>query len=484
MEKDEVKSELIHPESSLISTKSWKVFSLWAKNRIIPKNIQVKRRRMLALDIYRIYPLCTMDKSGKEQHSYLKMIIRIMGPSVANVPITPILDKCTHHADNECNVGKIVSLENSNLTTKNISDQELLPNDECSAWSIGNLSTSSNRGNGKLDAHHADEMSEMSIVSPKSKAKRGEELEEQEIKANDWVTKYEFALKNLEIVGKDIARRTVVISFKFNKKSYCEKFKFMAQDEVEGFISDVEEMKARQQIISKKKIKAALCETEYDWIGRNPDLDQRVDLLIEVVGAEDLYCTNEKSCHPYVEVEFADKLKHKTLLAHRTNDPIWTLETRSLFLFTTSLGKFFFHDEGIHFIVKDKGSIGVRCLGCASVSPRDLYLSAEERKEYDIHELKIGKKKVGYRRGKLALRCRHASDDDKKFMEKFNNLQNKDKDIITGVVSPESRMIVRSKNRTVTKIVDGESLKLYKVLPEPDPSRKPDTEWMSKEALK
>lgn len=75
-----------------------------------------------------------------------------------------------------------------------------------------------------------------------------------------------------------------------------------------------------------------------------------------------------------------------------------------------------FIEDGMKFLVKDFDQFGGdETLGLVSVPPRTLYLAKGERMEFKLQPVpgKTADDVPGY----LAIRCRHASPQDKNFME-------------------------------------------------------------------
>lgn len=101
---------------------------------------------------------------------------------------------------------------------------------------------------------------------------------------------------------------------------------------------------------------------------------------------------------------------------HRLN-PIWTIKTSSLFILNVSARELF-NSLGLHCLVKDFDKLGSsEKLGEIVVSPQTLYEANGERLEYKLRPPPGSKETIvpGY----LAIRCRRATDHDKKFMAEF-----------------------------------------------------------------
>jgi hypothetical protein len=97
-------------------------------------------------------------------------------------------------------------------------------------------------------------------------------------------------------------------------------------------------------------------------------------------------------------------------------DPIWTVKTGSLFLFSVD-AKELFLSEGLTFIIMEFDALRPSTiLGTVSMAPKDINSSNGERLEFKLNPPPGGPATVP---GYLAIRCRRASDYDIKFMKSF-----------------------------------------------------------------
>jgi hypothetical protein len=111
-------------------------------------------------------------------------------------------------------------------------------------------------------------------------------------------------------------------------------------------------------------------------------------------------------------------------------DPIWTIKTGSLFLLTVESKELFVND-GMNLLVKDYDKLGSNeVLGCVAVPPAVLYKAKGERMEFKLQTVpgEIHTETSGF----LAVRCRRATDYDKKFMENYIE----PKDAVAAVMHP------------------------------------------------
>jgi hypothetical protein len=98
-------------------------------------------------------------------------------------------------------------------------------------------------------------------------------------------------------------------------------------------------------------------------------------------------------------------------------DPIWTIKNGSLFLLSVESRELFIQD-GLQLLVKDFDQFGGNeTLGLVKIPPVKLYNATGERMEFKLKPVpgKTEKDTPGY----LAIRCRRATDHDKRFMEGY-----------------------------------------------------------------
>ena len=187
-------------------------------------------------------------------------------------------------------------------------------------------------------------------------------------------------------------------------------------------------------------------------------------------------------------------------------DPIWTVKTGSLFLLSVESRELFIND-GLAFVVKDYDSIGSdEPLGFATVHPSVLYQAKGERMEFKLQAPPGTKRKKA--KGYLAIRCRRATDYDKKFMAEHTETKKAVNAVSHPVTMNSNLRSIVLRNSKVEKdgtkkvrtarsdyisesfLVNEKSLMApsllltqYKMRPKPDPHRVEETEWMSKDAI-
>ena len=169
-------------------------------------------------------------------------------------------------------------------------------------------------------------------------------------------------------------------------------------------------------------------------------------------------------------------------------DPIWTLKTESLFLFTIST-KDLFLGHGLTFTLRDYDQVGNHeFLGAFVVEPQTIFDSKGERLVYKLEDHEKGKSIPGH----AAIRIRKASQSDVQFLEEYHSSKKR------GVLGGKSRIRegpkeelkggasnIASYFRRQKRILrEGDKeIKQYKVRPGPDPKREEETVWMTKEDL-
>ena len=142
-------------------------------------------------------------------------------------------------------------------------------------------------------------------------------------------------------------------------------------------------------------------------------IGEEINLLVEVVSATDLPSadlTSGKS-DPYVIVRMNGSEVHKTKSISKSLQPIWTLETGSLFLLQMAPEEFFSSAAGISFTVIDYDAVGSDdVLASVDVPLQEALRGKGERKQYslslDKQFMKSGTKP------KLFLRFKQASKAD------------------------------------------------------------------------
>lgn len=186
---------------------------------------------------------------------------------------------------------------------------------------------------------------------------------------------------------------------------------------------------------------------------------------------------------------FAVRCSHPRGINIYRLDPIWTLKTDSLFLFTVATKDLFLSD-GLRFTIKDYDQVGNdEVLGIFYADPQTIFDANGERLTYKLEPPPGATKEVP---GHAAIRCRRASEADINFLEDYK--QSKKRNVM-GVLKERGRAkeevkggasnlasYFRRQARTIK--VGNEEIKQYKIRPDPDPKRVEETTWMTEKDIK
>lgn len=154
-----------------------------------------------------------------------------------------------------------------------------------------------------------------------------------------------------------------------------------------------------------------------------------VDFLVEIVGANRLVVddqdeVNEAAIRPYCIVSFGGCQIHKTRAAEGGCNPIWTIDTRSLFIFSANSEEMIAHNLNIQVWTQRKSNLP-NILSKEKVFLGQVHLKSsiilnhcdEERFELEMED-EIGQD-TGLL-GTLSLRIRVATKSDVKFVKTWN----------------------------------------------------------------
>ena len=231
-----------------------------------------------------------------------------------------------------------------------------------------------------------------------------------------WLEKYRFPLRDVQV--KKRVSNSVVLHTKLGEIEQTREIIFESDREAVAFCSEIEEHTRVEETRSKQRLKAAL-----GGIKIKNELE-RINLLIEVVSGSELPAADLVSSDPMVKIMFDGKEIHTTKFIPNTLEPVWTIKTHSLCIFSVTIKDLFDSHDGLTFVVLDFDKFGANeALGAVVIPPREVFVAKGERVEYALKPL-FGKKDYG--KGKLAVRIRRATDYDKDFMEKWNSSQKED----------------------------------------------------------
>jgi len=209
--------------------------------------------------------------------------------------------------------------------------------------------------------------------------------------------------------------------------------------------------------------------------------------LLEVISALDLREANQPLARsdPFCVVKIGDKDIHRTSKISGTLQPIWTHETKSLTLFSSSMREM---SNGIRFELYDWQMVGKnQSLGQAHMTGKDILEFLNKEKVLKVYE-----ETGDYRRqGTLKVRIREASSRDMDFMRKEptsfldhvlqeRGLQNP-QDFLAPSKVKKSFML--STTKFINKKTGPHGEKLFRVTPYPDPLRIKETTWLSANSI-
>lgn len=138
-----------------------------------------------------------------------------------------------------------------------------------------------------------------------------------------------------------------------------------------------------------------------------------IAVLCEIVSAQNVPVADIYSTDPYVIVRVGKSEIHRTAVISKDLDPIWTVQTGSLFLLEMDPEEFF-KSSSMNFVIKDYDQFGANeIVGSVHVPLQDVLSGTGERQEYPI----VPKKEFQTSRGqdlkpRLFLRFRPATADD------------------------------------------------------------------------
>lgn len=216
-----------------------------------------------------------------------------------------------------------------------------------------------------------------------------------------WVQKYNFVLRNFNI--KKRVKSACVVTTKNKKVEQTREIIFDSEADAIDFCNLIEFYKTRDETKAVRLFRDT-------FAGNEGDEEKPLQLLFEIVSAWDLG-KSDLLPHPdpYVIASLHDEVIHKTKHIHFTSDPIWTLDTGSLFLLNTTPKELFMSKEGVMFEVRDYDHIGAgTSLGFAWFSPKELYHANGKRIERRLYA------RTGERHsGKVRAQCFSCKNDHK-----------------------------------------------------------------------
>lgn len=165
---------------------------------------------------------------------------------------------------------------------------------------------------------------------------------------------------------------------------------FKSEAEASEFVAAINNNKNLQE----KRAKARL---QYRLSGIALQKNEQLSFLVDICSAMDLPKTDvARDCDPYVTVRFNGRKIHKTHYISNEDNPIWTLKSKSLFIWTIDALELFQSEDGLVFEVKDYDAVGANeSMGAFGIPPRALYGWKDgERKMFSLKPL-LGKHDYG-----------------------------------------------------------------------------------------
>lgn len=174
-------------------------------------------------------------------------------------------------------------------------------------------------------------------------------------------------------------------------------------------------------------------------------------------------------------------------------NPIWTVFTKSLFILTVTAQELFTSDKGLSFRISDydKGSAD-DVLGIIYIPAKFIYSATGERVTVPIQPFIEGYEEPRYGDGTLSIRCRHATDKDLIFMEKYDAFHEKKAKKASGFATETAPAakggvpLIKNllKLNTKKEVVNGKESKLRRVRPCSDPDQnKSATDWLTEKEI-
>ncbi len=453
---------------AVVNATTWDVWSPPPGNslsgKVVPRlMVKHKHRRKCSLEIHRVTPLESEDteeegedgqNARRRMHSYHECVVRILVPQTRELSrkakLDALKDMANNNTKNSLDTFTSVRQIRFDDTDFNLDDDD---------GSVDTTSSSSSTASTKyplLDDHG------------------GREYE-------GWKPRYSLQMHGIFIRGQH--KKTVTILISFTEFKQERDLIFDTTDDARAFVKQVEKQKRLETVRQDDRLLYAL--------GGEIVLPkfEKLDLLFEIVSAYDLPVGDYTSSDPYVSVFLGHQEVHRTSHRSRTLNPIWTLNTGSLFLLHVESRRFFI-EEGLKFVVKDFDTVGKdEVLGICTVNPKIFYKAKGERMEFKLtpsHVPNPGslEEQNQSANSTIVIRCRRATAYDQKFMADFSKHETKNAKGVSSYTAPEADTSVLKTLTTKVKKRDSNGETLYKIRPFADPSRPPDeTEWMTKKTL-
>jgi hypothetical protein len=226
-----------------------------------------------------------------------------------------------------------------------------------------------------------------------------------------WKELFRFPVSQMLIKGSSNERVTVQITLG-NRTAQTRDFVFSSSVQADDF----------QRIVKLNMDKEAeRADSKFhSSTGTETVKDEELLFLIEIVSARDLLVGDRTSSDPYVKCMFDGGVVHQTKYIPKKLDPIWTVKTGSLFLFSVNSSALF-KSNGLLCKVIDFDQVSDHeSLGSAIIRPLTLYKANGERLEFELEPpSNIARENMS---GFLVIRCRRASKFDVDFIKEHTQV--------------------------------------------------------------
>lgn len=202
-----------------------------------------------------------------------------------------------------------------------------------------------------------------------------------------WQARYRLPIRMVEIVEHN--KRAVEMKGESKGHVYQREYVFQSEAAATEFVDIINENKKLQEKRAKDRL-------EYMLSGITLEKDEQLTFLIDICSAMNLPRLDVgRDSDPYVTVRFNGRKIHRTHYISRENNPIWTLRSKSLFIWKIDALELFQSEDGLIFEVKDYDAVGENeSMGAFSVSPQTLYKWNGERRKFELKPL-LGKRDYG-----------------------------------------------------------------------------------------
>ena len=221
-----------------------------------------------------------------------------------------------------------------------------------------------------------------------------------------WQVKYSIPLGQVTL-RRDKLKCVAELKLGKNKKNVL--LHFSSEQESLSFFKFVESLKSTLRDIAINCILADHSDMPQS------NVSSTIKFLVEIISATDLIAVNRLHSDPYVVVTFGGEKIHTTSVIYKNLDPIWTIGTKSLFIFQFDPADYYAYD--LTFEVRDKETfVPGSTLGQAVLPLKQIVQSKGERIELRLLDSKTGNHTQGF----LAVRCRQATQSDIAFVESID----------------------------------------------------------------